>query len=156
MTRGSSQLSVGEWRELDSRVDLIKSLPFFQKIAGPYHRSLRGSRSNSGASHDLPPPALSPSSIESSISDPSAVSPRSPGEFDDAFFIELGKAIHLRQFLMGDVIIQEGEVARNMFFVIRGSVEVITADGEIVLAELHAGAFCKFDRAARILADCWS
>ncbi|KAJ3327604.1 anaphase-promoting complex subunit Hcn1 [Blyttiomyces sp. JEL0837] len=57
------------------------------------------------------------------------------------FFPELVKAVHLRNYLPGDVIIQEGEPAKSMFFILRGKVEVISGAGDVKLAELHAGAF---------------
>ncbi|KAJ3219835.1 hypothetical protein HDU67_009023 [Dinochytrium kinnereticum] len=62
-------------------------------------------------------------------------------ENTDDFFAELAQAIHLRHYLAGDLIIEEGEVARTVFFIIRGQVEVVTSGGDVVLAELNSGAF---------------
>ncbi|KAJ3063959.1 hypothetical protein HDU98_000288 [Podochytrium sp. JEL0797] len=60
---------------------------------------------------------------------------------EEIFFEELAKDIHLRTFMPGDVIIQEGEPAKCVFFIFRGSVEVVSADGELVLSALDAGSY---------------
>lgn len=62
----------------------------------------------------------------------------------EEFLGELATAMHIRHFAAGDVIIKEGEVAKAMFFVVKGTVKVISEDGEINFAELNPGSFCKF------------
>ncbi|KAJ3108550.1 hypothetical protein HDU97_000832 [Phlyctochytrium planicorne] len=59
----------------------------------------------------------------------------------DEFFSDLAGALHLRHHLPGDMIIEEGEVAKTVFFIIRGQVEVLTSGGDVTLAELNSGAF---------------
>ncbi|KAJ3381269.1 hypothetical protein HDU84_005234, partial [Entophlyctis sp. JEL0112] len=64
-------------------------------------------------------------------------------QVDDAddFFAELAQDIHLRTFSSGDIIIEAGEAAKCVFFVFRGSVEVVSPDGDLVLATLEAGSY---------------
>ncbi|KAI8613904.1 hypothetical protein BC830DRAFT_1169869 [Chytriomyces sp. MP71] len=62
-------------------------------------------------------------------------------EAQDPFFADLAKDIRLRSFSPGDTILQEGEPAKCVFFIFRGTVEVVSADGELVLSVLEAGAY---------------
>ncbi|KAI8822849.1 uncharacterized protein EV422DRAFT_381018 [Fimicolochytrium jonesii] len=59
----------------------------------------------------------------------------------DEFLTELSNVVHVRSFCAGDVITQEGEKARAMFFLIKGIVKVISEDGEINFAELRPGSY---------------
>jgi hypothetical protein len=59
----------------------------------------------------------------------------------EGFTNELCSKMRIRHQQPGDVIIQEGEIGRAMFFVVKGSVTVISADGERFFAELSAGNF---------------
>ena len=38
---------------------------------------------------------------------------------------------------------QEGEAAKSMFFIIKGKVEIVSLDAEILINELYPGSFCK-------------
>ncbi|KAJ3300093.1 hypothetical protein HK104_004562 [Borealophlyctis nickersoniae] len=49
--------------------------------------------------------------------------------------------MHSRHYNAGDVVIKEGDPAKAMFFVVKGTVKVISADGEINFAELNPGNF---------------
>ncbi|ORY39569.1 hypothetical protein BCR33DRAFT_720031, partial [Rhizoclosmatium globosum] len=64
-----------------------------------------------------------------------------PSDAEDQFFGDLAKDIRLRTFSPGDTIIQEGDPAKCVFFIFRGSVEVVSADGELVLSALDAGSY---------------
>jgi voltage-gated potassium channel len=44
-------------------------------------------------------------------------------------------------FTPGDYIFRAGEIGRHMYFISRGTVEVVTADGQVVLATLQDGDF---------------
>ncbi|KNC99125.1 uncharacterized protein SPPG_05384 [Spizellomyces punctatus DAOM BR117] len=59
----------------------------------------------------------------------------------DEFLKDISQVMHIRHFSPGDVMIQEGEKARAMFFVIKGIVKVISEDGEINFAELRPGSY---------------
>ncbi|KAJ3354290.1 hypothetical protein HDU91_005787, partial [Kappamyces sp. JEL0680] len=61
----------------------------------------------------------------------------------DDFIDEISKTLKFRKCQVGDVIIRQGEAARAMFFVIKGTLKVISEDGEIDLAELTSGSYCK-------------
>ncbi|KAJ3153765.1 anaphase-promoting complex subunit Hcn1 [Geranomyces michiganensis] len=68
-----------------------------------------------------------------------ATAPRIPG-LDD-FLADISNVMHIRHYSPGDVVIQEGERARAMFFLIKGIVKVISDDGEINFAELRTGSY---------------
>lgn len=59
----------------------------------------------------------------------------------ESFINQLCSLIHLRYQQPGDIIIQEGELGRAMFFVVKGVVTVCSADGERFFAELEVGKF---------------
>lgn len=60
-------------------------------------------------------------------------------EFIDA----ISKTLGVRTNKPGDVIIRQGETARAMFFIIKGSLTIISEDGEIEIAELSSGSYCR-------------
>ncbi|KAI9206712.1 uncharacterized protein BJ171DRAFT_597363 [Polychytrium aggregatum] len=60
---------------------------------------------------------------------------------NDAFIKELSESLHARPYNPGDIVISEGEMAKAMFFILRGTVQVISKDAEITFAELYAGSF---------------
>ncbi|KAI8813706.1 hypothetical protein BJ742DRAFT_672450 [Cladochytrium replicatum] len=57
------------------------------------------------------------------------------------FFRDICGSMSLRHYQPGDVVVREGDMARAMFFVVKGTVTVISGDGEITFAELSAGSF---------------
>lgn len=57
------------------------------------------------------------------------------------FITEVGKLMHLRYYRPGDVVIKEGDPAKAMFFIIKGSVQIISEDGEFVVCEMSEGWF---------------
>ncbi|KAI8920078.1 hypothetical protein DFJ77DRAFT_451011 [Powellomyces hirtus] len=59
----------------------------------------------------------------------------------DEFLADISNVMHIRHYSPGDVVIQEGERARAMFFLIKGIVKVISDDGEINFAELRPGSY---------------
>ncbi|KAI9008992.1 cyclic nucleotide-binding-like protein [Phycomyces nitens] len=59
---------------------------------------------------------------------------------DEVFLHQLACSMHLRNYGIHDVIIREGEPAKAMFFLLRGSVSVCSADYERVYATLHQGS----------------
>ncbi|KAJ3322868.1 hypothetical protein HDU93_003068, partial [Gonapodya sp. JEL0774] len=59
----------------------------------------------------------------------------------EEFIRDLGAKVHVRHVSPGDIVIQEGEKAAAMFFIVRGVVEVQSSDDEIVFAELGSGCF---------------
>jgi F-box/leucine-rich repeat protein 7 len=67
-----------------------------------------------------------------------------PIQTDEALVTQLCKALHLRMYQPGDHIIRQKDVAKGMFFIIRGSVTVTSDDGEVLFAELNAPGYCKF------------
>ncbi|KAJ3403623.1 hypothetical protein CcCBS67573_g06252 [Chytriomyces confervae] len=97
--------------------------------------STANSISATTANSTTPTPAISPSSSVSPALSPSL------SDHEDLFFTDLAKDIRLRSFCPGDVIIQEGEQAKCVFFIFRGSVEVVSADGELVLSVLEVGSY---------------
>ncbi|KAI9361587.1 hypothetical protein DFJ73DRAFT_793196 [Zopfochytrium polystomum] len=58
-----------------------------------------------------------------------------------AFYKEVARVVQLRHYVPGDVIINEGDVAKSIFFVIRGQVEVLSSGGDFAAAELDAGSY---------------
>ncbi|KAI8808956.1 cyclic nucleotide-binding-like protein [Cladochytrium replicatum] len=60
---------------------------------------------------------------------------------NDDFFRDICSSMSLRHYQPGDVVVREGDMARAMFFVVKGTVTVISGDGEITFAELSAGSF---------------
>lgn len=62
----------------------------------------------------------------------------------EEFITKISKALSLRKFQTGDVVITQGETAKAMFFIIKGSLTVISDDGEIELAELTSGSYCMY------------
>ena len=63
----------------------------------------------------------------------------------DQFIDTISKTLRIRKCKPGDIIVRQGEVAKAMFFIIKGTLKVISEDGEIDLAELSSGSYCKFD-----------
>lgn len=63
---------------------------------------------------------------------------------DDDFIEEICSLAHYRFYRDGDTIMREGELAKAMFFIIKGSVVVGSDDFETVFAELSAPSFCKY------------
>ncbi|KAJ3091252.1 hypothetical protein HK100_007221, partial [Physocladia obscura] len=109
--------------------DLVRQIGLFQRSAGP-------SNAITDADKALLPP-LPGADLQSDL----APSQSQVEEHDNLFFDDLAKDIRLRSFAAGDVILQEGEPAKCIFFVFRGAVEVVSADGELVLAVLDQGSF---------------
>ncbi|RUP46973.1 hypothetical protein BC936DRAFT_146294 [Jimgerdemannia flammicorona] len=60
---------------------------------------------------------------------------------NQTFITEIATRMHCRTYSAKDTIIDEGSPARAMFFLLRGSVRVCSADGEHVYAELESGSF---------------
>ncbi|TPX67579.1 hypothetical protein SpCBS45565_g03716 [Spizellomyces sp. 'palustris'] len=58
-----------------------------------------------------------------------------------AFFHELVLVLKLHVYPPGSVIIRKDEVARSMFFVMDGTVQVVSEDGKSIYAEMGANAF---------------
>eukprot|EP00834_Sanchytrium_tribonematis_P002220 NODE_64_length_26047_cov_1.706837.p5 type:complete len:460 gc:universal NODE_64_length_26047_cov_1.706837:15842-14463(-) len=54
---------------------------------------------------------------------------------------ELCKVMKSRIYLSGDKIIQEGDEGKAIFFLIRGEVDILSSDDEIVYATLYSGSF---------------
>lgn len=59
------------------------------------------------------------------------------------FFDELIAKVHTRHYAIGDSIINQGEIAKGMFFLIKGNVRVVSDDREVIFADLNAPAICK-------------
>lgn len=60
-------------------------------------------------------------------------------------FIEsIARMMHLKYYQIGDHVIRQGEVARAMFFVVRGTVNVCSDDGEITFASLVHPCYCTY------------
>nr|KAJ3423198.1 anaphase-promoting complex subunit Hcn1 [Polyrhizophydium stewartii] len=57
------------------------------------------------------------------------------------FLLEISKYMHVRKYSPGDSVVRQGETARAMFFIIKGSLRVISDDGEIDFGELSHGTF---------------
>lgn len=53
------------------------------------------------------------------------------------FMNEIAPSIYTRYYKQGDILCQEGEQAKAMFFILKGTVQVTSSDGEIVYAELE-------------------
>ncbi|TPX33796.1 hypothetical protein SeMB42_g07425 [Synchytrium endobioticum] len=60
---------------------------------------------------------------------------------DESFIHSLANACHCRFSQPGEIIIEEGTEASNMFFVIKGTVQVQSGDSEIVFAQLGKGSY---------------
>lgn len=56
---------------------------------------------------------------------------------------DVSKVLHMRKYATGDIVIHQGAPAKAMFFIIKGSLKVISDDGEIELAELSNGTYCN-------------
>jgi CRP-like cAMP-binding protein len=67
------------------------------------------------------------------------------------FIDDISKTLQFRKFQTGDIVIRQGEAARAMFFIIKGTLKVISEDGEIDLAELTSGSYCKHYKNNNIL-----
>ncbi|KAI8925601.1 hypothetical protein BC831DRAFT_460245 [Entophlyctis helioformis] len=57
------------------------------------------------------------------------------------FLADISSVMHVRKYALGDVVIRQGETAKAMFFIIKGSLKVISEDGEIDFGELSHGTF---------------
>ncbi|SCC90892.1 Uncharacterized protein SCG7109_BV_00020 [Chlamydiales bacterium SCGC AG-110-M15] len=62
-------------------------------------------------------------------------------EADSVFLSALVKILQPVSSAPGDFIINEGEIGREMYFISRGNVEVLSGDGKTIYAELSDGAF---------------
>lgn len=59
---------------------------------------------------------------------------------DMAFLETLSTHMHVRHVKPGDFICREGEMGRAMFFLLRGTVSVLSKDGESHYVDLHTGS----------------
>ncbi|EGF82811.1 hypothetical protein BATDEDRAFT_34451 [Batrachochytrium dendrobatidis JAM81] len=59
----------------------------------------------------------------------------------DEFLHEICKTMTVRKYSPGDIVIHQGEVARAMFFIIKGSLKVVSEDDEVIFGELNHGTF---------------
>ncbi|KAH9250649.1 hypothetical protein BASA81_011569 [Batrachochytrium salamandrivorans] len=57
----------------------------------------------------------------------------------DSFLHEICKTMYVRKHSPGDIVIRQGDVARAMFFILKGSLKVVSEDGEIDFGELTQG-----------------
>ncbi len=62
---------------------------------------------------------------------------------NEDFIRDTCSALRIRYHQAGDTIIKRGEIAKAMFFVIKGVAAVVSDDSEICFAELIAPSFCK-------------
>lgn len=60
---------------------------------------------------------------------------------NDDFIQSISQVMALRSYKPGTSIIKEGDPARAMFFIIKGAVQVISDDGELIVCELVEGGF---------------
>lgn len=58
-----------------------------------------------------------------------------------AFLRDIVLSLHPHVFTPGDYVVQKGDIGEEMFFISRGSVDVVSADEQIVYATLREGAF---------------
>ena len=65
-------------------------------------------------------------------------------EKNEEFFKALSDIVHVRNYQPGDIIIKTGDIAKAIFFIIKGSVFIINEDVESPIAELTPPAFCNF------------
>jgi hypothetical protein len=106
---------------------------------------------------EAPTLVSSPSQMELS---PSNITPSIPREIkallctfplfqgigDATHFIdEISKVLHMRKYSVGDVVVRQGSSARAMFFIVKGTLKVISEDGEIIIGELSNGTYCKLN-----------
>jgi hypothetical protein len=72
-------------------------------------------------------------------------------EIGDAtqFIEELAQVLHMRKYSVGDVIIRQGSYARAMFFIVKGTLKVISEDGEVEIGELASGTYCIINSCSR-------
>ena len=59
----------------------------------------------------------------------------------DFVLLELSSSLHVLWFGLGDEIVTAGDLGWDMFFLVKGSVEVVSPDGKTVFATLAEGAF---------------
>eukprot|EP00842_Homolaphlyctis_polyrhiza_P003481 jgi/Hompol1/4133/HPOL_003479-RA len=50
---------------------------------------------------------------------------------NEEFFLDIGKSLHVRKYAPGDAVIRQGEISKAMFLIIKGTLKVISEDGEI-------------------------
>jgi hypothetical protein len=62
----------------------------------------------------------------------------------DEFIDNISKTLRIRKCKPGDIIVRQGEIAKAMFFIIKGTLKVSSEDGEIDFAELSSGTYCEF------------
>ncbi len=62
---------------------------------------------------------------------------------EKSFTNKLFKIMNWRTFQQGDIIIQQGQKAKAMFFLLKGTVDVVSDDNEIIFASLDPPTFCK-------------
>eukprot|EP00842_Homolaphlyctis_polyrhiza_P000730 jgi/Hompol1/1658/HPOL_004939-RA len=60
---------------------------------------------------------------------------------NEEFFLDIGKSLHVRKYAPGDAVIRQGEISKAMFLIIKGTLKVISEDGEIEFGELTQGTF---------------
>ena len=63
-------------------------------------------------------------------------------EADPTYIIDdISKVLHMRMFSKGDFVMRQGEISKAVFFIVKGTIEVINNDGEITFAELSSGSY---------------
>lgn len=72
------------------------------------------------------------------------------GSSSQDFLGEISSCLHVRKFgprgnipLTLEIIVKQGEKGKAMFFIVKGTLQVTSADGEVELAVLESGSFCK-------------
>eukprot|EP00835_Amoeboradix_gromovi_P001271 NODE_55_length_26219_cov_0.194908.p5 type:complete len:461 gc:universal NODE_55_length_26219_cov_0.194908:23496-24878(+) len=60
---------------------------------------------------------------------------------NDDTISRLSKIMKTRVFISGDKIIQEGDEGKAVFFLIKGEVDILSGDEEVVYATLYSGSF---------------
>ena len=64
------------------------------------------------------------------------------GSCSDSFLAEISKGLRVRKCGPGDVLVKHGDKAKTMFFILKGTLNVVSQDREVELAELTSGSFC--------------
>ena len=144
---GSAAELVPELQELPPDIlSLLRSLPFFHRARLAAQFSSTTSLNLSATPTSQPPLYMSPAQLSPSANSATLLATGVVGS--DDFLSDVAKVMHLRHCNAGDVVIKEGDAAKAMFFVVKGTVKVISEDGEINYAELGPGNFCKCSRCA--------
>lgn len=61
----------------------------------------------------------------------------------EGFLTEISHYLRVRKCGPQEIILKHGDMAKAMFFVIKGSLSVTSADREVEFSELESGSFCK-------------